>query len=106
MEKNWLIVEPCADVIVSVAPRRAILVGGAAWKFFNFAYLLQQFFSKELLLSRYACHRNQSWEVGGSRPLKILGRGVVGVARGQGGVIKYYYILSCTVCSKVVTFEE
>ena len=50
--------EPCADVIVSLAAgaaaRRSVLVG-AAWavKFPNFSYLFQRLFSKELLLSRY-----------------------------------------------------
>jgi len=56
--------EPCAGVIASAAAaRRSILVGGGAarrgtaWavKFSDVAYLFQQFFSKKLLLSKYAC---------------------------------------------------
>jgi len=35
----------------------------------------------------------QSWGLG-ARPPQNLGRGVVGV--GNGRVVKYYYILSCT----------
>src|SRR6218665_3565128 len=45
--------------------------------------------------------RRQSRRVGDRNP-QIMCRGVV-------GVVKYYYILSCTgsrLCSKVVTFEE
>jgi len=67
---GYLTLEPCANINMLAAARRSNLVGGgappvpkkvggdgAAWaaKFSNFAYLFQTFFSKELLLSRYAC---------------------------------------------------
>src|SRR6218665_136586 len=55
----------------------------------------------------------QSWEVEGVATPRFWagGRGVVGNRGSRVRVVKYYYILSCTlfvqeVCSKVVTFEE
>src|SRR6218665_3120786 len=56
-----------------------------------------------------AIQGHQSWGLRVAAP-RFFARGWQGGSQGgrwsRGRVVKYYYILSCTGCSKVVTFEE